>query len=51
MLENLQLATSLAFVVKLEDLINVLVTTIVFVSLGLIVFALAFFFITVVTPF
>jgi uncharacterized membrane protein YjfL (UPF0719 family) len=52
MLANLQLATTaLAFVVKWEDLQNVLVTTIIFVVLGLIVFALAFFFITVVTPF
>jgi uncharacterized membrane protein YjfL (UPF0719 family) len=52
MLENLQLLNSaLAFVVRWEDLQNVLVTTIIFVILGLIVFALAFFFITVVTPF
>ncbi len=51
MLENLQLASSLAFIVKLEDLAGVLVSTLVFVALGLIVFALAFFFITVVTPF
>ena len=52
MLANLQLATTaLAFVVKWEDLQNVLVTTIIFVILGLIIFSLAFFFITVVTPF
>lgn len=42
---------ALAFVVKWEDLQNVLVTTLIFVILGLIIFALAFFFITVVAPF
>lgn len=52
MLGNLQLFnTALAFVVKWEDLQNVLVTTLIFVILGLIIFALAFFFIGVVTPF
>jgi putative membrane protein len=51
MLGNLQLATVLAFIVKWEDLQNVLVSTLVFVALGLIIFALAFFFITVVAPF
>ena len=52
MFGNLMLAnTILAFVVKWEDLQNVLVTTLIFVILGLIIFALAFFFISVVTPF
>ncbi len=47
----LQLTTSLAFVVKLEELLPVLVTTAVFVALGLIVFAAAFFIIVRVVPF
>lgn len=51
MLNTLQLATSLAFVVKWEEVSNVLVTTLIFVALGLIIFGLAFFFITMVTPF
>lgn len=52
MFGNLMLAsTILAFVVKWEDLQNVLVTTLIFVILGLIIFALAFFFISVVAPF
>ena len=52
MLGYLQLTTSaLALIVKWEDLQNVLVTTLVFVILGLIIFALAFFFISMVTPF
>lgn len=52
MLGYLQLTTSaLALIVKWEDLQNVLVTTMIFVILGLIIFALAFFFITVVAPF
>ena len=51
MMENLKMATSLAFVVKWEELLNVFVTTLIFVILGLIIFALAFFFIAVVTPF
>ena len=52
MLGFLKLTTSaLALIVKWEDLQNVLVTTLVFVILGLIIFALAFFFIRMVTPF
>lgn len=38
-------------VVSIETLLPLLITTIVFVLLGLIVFALAFFVITKVTPF
>jgi putative membrane protein len=41
----------LAFVVKWDDIQNVLVSTVIFVALGLVVFALAFFFITVLAPF
>ena len=39
------------FLVSIETLLPVLITTIVFVLLGLITFALAFFVITKVTPF
>jgi putative membrane protein len=39
------------FAVSMETLLPLLITTIVFVLLGLIVFALAFFVITKVTPF
>jgi len=39
------------FTVSIETLLPLLITTIVFVLLGLIVFALAFFVITKVTPF
>ncbi|HMS38896.1 MAG TPA: DUF350 domain-containing protein [Pyrinomonadaceae bacterium] len=41
----------LGFVVKLEELLPVLITTIVFVAIGLIVFAVAFFIVVKVTPF
>jgi uncharacterized membrane protein YjfL (UPF0719 family) len=43
--------TNLAFIVKLDELLPVLVTTIIFVFLGLIVFAAAFFIIVRVVPF
>ena len=43
--------TIFGFVVSIETLLPLLITTIVFVLLGLIVFALAFFVITKVTPF
>lgn len=41
----------LLFIVKLDDLLPVLVTTIIFVVIGLIVFAAAFFIIVRVVPF
>ena len=46
-----QFATSLAVIVKFEDLPNVLLDTVIFVLLGLIVFAAAFFIIVRVVPF
>jgi len=47
-----KLAMSLfGLLVSIETLLPVLITTIVFVLLGLITFALAFFVITKVTPF
>ncbi len=42
---------TLAFIVKLDDLLPVLATTVIFVALGLIVFAAAFFIIVRVVPF
>jgi len=43
--------SSFGLLVSMETLLPVLITTIVFVLLGLITFALAFFVITKVTPF
>lgn len=40
-----------ALIVKLEDILPVLITTIVFVLLGLIVFAIAYLIIVKVSPF
>ncbi|HXG85618.1 MAG TPA: DUF350 domain-containing protein [Pyrinomonadaceae bacterium] len=51
MLNLLSKTISLGFVVKIDDLLPVLVATIVFVLLGLIVFAAAFFIIVRVVPF
>lgn len=41
----------LAFIVKLEDLLPVLLTTLVFVVLGLVFFGIAFFVLNMITPF
>ncbi len=40
-----------AFIVKLEELMPVLATTIIFVFIGLVVFAIAFFVVVKITPF
>ena len=45
------LSPSLAMVVKLDDLLPVLETTVVFVAIGLVVFAIAFGIVVLVTPF
>ncbi len=45
------IAVSLGFIVKLDDLLPVLMTTIIFVLIGLVVFAAAFFIIVRVVPF
>lgn len=47
----LSLAPNLAMVVKLDELLNVLETTVIFVALGLIVFAIAFLIVVFVAPF
>ena len=43
--------TILGFVVPLEGLLSTLITTLVFVVLGLVIFTLAFFVIAMATPF
>ena len=43
--------TSLGFIVKLDDLLPVLATTVIFVIIGLVVFAASFFIIVRVVPF
>lgn len=42
---------ALAFIVKIDDLLPVLETTLIFVLIGLIVFAVSFFVIEKITPF
>lgn len=41
----------LAMIVKLEDLLPVAATTIIFVAIGLVVFAIAFLIVVLVSPF
>jgi uncharacterized membrane protein YjfL (UPF0719 family) len=40
-----------AFIVKLDELLPVLLTTIIFVGIGLVVFAMAFIIVVKVSPF
>jgi len=40
-----------AFIVKLDELLPVLLTTVIFVLIGLVVFGIAFFIVVRVTPF
>ena len=42
---------TLAMIVKLEDLLPVAVTTIIFVAIGLIVFLIAFLLVVLLSPF
>ncbi|MGE3466960.1 MAG: DUF350 domain-containing protein [Pyrinomonadaceae bacterium] len=51
MLNLASIAPTLGLIVKMEDLLPVLTTTIIFVAIGLVVFALAFFIVVLVTPF
>jgi putative membrane protein len=49
-----QLLTALmapAIVIKLEELLPVLTTTVIFVAIGLIVFAIAFLIVVLIAPF
>ena len=43
--------TTLAMIVKLDELLPVLATTVIFVAIGLIVFAIAFLIVVLVAPF
>lgn len=45
------IAPTLGLIVKLEELLPVLTTTVIFVAIGLIVFAIAFFIVVLVAPF
>ncbi len=51
MMSLLSIAPFLGLIVKLEDLLPVLTTTVIFVAIGLIVFAIAFVIVVVVAPF
>ncbi|MBP7474016.1 MAG: DUF350 domain-containing protein [Pyrinomonadaceae bacterium] len=51
MLNLAAIAPVLGMVVKLEELWPVLATTVIFVAIGLIVFAVAFFIVVLVAPF
>lgn len=51
LLESVALNTTLGLVVPLQALAQTVITTLVFVIIGLIVFALAFFVIAKATPF
>jgi len=47
----LSIVPNLGMVVKLDDLLPVLTTTVIFVAIGLVVFAIAFFIVVLVAPF
>ena len=51
MLNLAAIVPMLGMIVKLDDLLPVLTTTVIFVAIGLIVFALAFFIVVLVSPF
>lgn len=45
------IAPTLGLVVKMEELLPVLTTTVIFVAIGLIVFAIAFLIVVLIAPF
>ena len=51
MLSLLSHLPALGLVIKLDDILPILTTTIIFVALGLIVFTIAFLIVVLVTPF
>ena len=51
MLNLAAIAPSLGVIVKLDELLPVLATTSIFVLIGLVVFAIAFFIVVMVAPF
>lgn len=51
MLNLAAIAPTLGLIVKLEEIWNVIETTVIFVAIGLIVFAIAFLIVVLVSPF
>ena len=51
MLNLASIAPALGLIVKLDEIWNVIETTVIFVAIGLIVFALAFVIVVLVAPF
>ena len=51
MLSLLSIAPILGMIVKLEEIWNVIETTVIFVAIGLIVFSIAFVIVVLVAPF
>jgi len=51
MFDLLSVAPTFGMLVKMEDLLPVVETTVIFVAIGLIVFALAFLIVVLVAPF
>jgi uncharacterized membrane protein YjfL (UPF0719 family) len=51
MLALLSLTPALGLIVKLDELLPVLATTMIFVLIGLVVFAIAFLIVVLVSPF
>ncbi len=47
----LSIVPNFGMIVKLDDLLPVLTTTVIFVAIGLVVFAIAFFIVVLVAPF
>jgi putative membrane protein len=51
MLSLLSMTPMMGLIVKLDDLLPVLATTVIFVAIGLVVFAIAFLIVVLVSPF
>ena len=51
MLNLISLAPTFGMVVKLDELLPVLETTVIFVAIGLVVFAIAFLIVVLIAPF
>jgi len=51
MLNLATIGPTLGLIVKFDDLLPVVATTVIFVAIGLIVFAIAFFIVVLVAPF
>ncbi len=51
MLNLLSIAPNLGLIVKLDELLPVLTTTVIFVAIGLVVFLMAFLIVVLVAPF